>query len=88
VNTGEFREVSSIDRARIWFTNGTWARSFNLRHATPEEIAAAEWEEGKPYKVWIDADWAVRISADEVGSFYVYGYSNGVKEKFNKYEKL
>jgi len=60
----------------------------NIRHATPEEIAASEWEEGKPYKVRIGGDWMVRISADKVGRFYNNGYFEGCIFKNDKYEKL
>ena len=60
-----------------------------FRHATPEEIAAAEWESGKPYKVWDDGKEAlVRISSDEVGLFYRYGLFSGGCHAYDKYEKL
>ena len=59
-----------------------------LRHATPEEIAAAEWEEGKPYKVWFVDGCAVRISSDKVGHFYVGGNFEGESVKHDKYEKI
>ena len=58
------------------------------RNATPEEIAAAEWEEGKPYKVWFANGCAVRISANKVGNFYVDGNFQGESTKHDKYEKL
>ena len=61
----------------------------DVRHATPEEIAAAEWEEGKPYKVWIDNDVEeVRISADKVGYFYSCAMFEGDVHKWKNYEKL
>lgn len=59
-----------------------------LRHATPEEIATAEWEEGKPYKVWFVDGCAVRVSANKVGHFYVGGSFEGESVKQDKYEKL
>jgi hypothetical protein len=62
----------------------------SLRHATPEEIAAAEWEEGKPYKVWSDdgrTDY-VRISSDTIGKFYAGGHFSGGCFTYDKYEKL
>jgi len=62
----------------------------DIRHATPEEIAAAEWEEGKPYRVWngcIPA-WQVKISAEKVGHFYWDGQFEGVSSENSKYEKL
>jgi hypothetical protein len=67
--------------------NGGYGR-FNFRHATPEEIAAAEWEEGKPYKVWIDEEWKLRVSSDKVGHFYSDGMFKGFSFKQDKYEKL
>ena len=59
-----------------------------VRHATPEEIAAAEWEEGKPYKVWREGEAIVYISSEKVGFFYGSGRFEGKSYKFEKYEKL
>jgi len=60
-----------------------------LRHATPEEIAAAEWEEGKPYKVWgANGEKLIRISAETVGMFYSFGGYSGNTIKYDKYEKI
>jgi len=59
-----------------------------VRHATPEEIAAAEWEEGKPYKIWYYDEWRVRVAAKEVGCFYLDGSFEGPIRKHDKYEKL
>jgi len=58
------------------------------RNATPEEIATAEWEEGKPYKVWIHEEWRLRVSSGEVGYFYLDGKFEGRDCKWNEYEKL
>jgi len=65
----------------------SWAVEW-VRHATPEEIAAAEWEEGKFYRVWIRDEWMVRISACRVGWFYDHGSFAGASTKHDKYEKL
>jgi len=59
-----------------------------FRHATPEEIAAAEWEEGNPYKLMHANDEEVCISANEVGQFYKEGRFKGDTFKHDKYEKL
>ena len=68
-------------------SNGDYFTS-RFRHATPEEIAAAEWESGKPYRVWLCGGWMVRISTDRVGCFYNNGSFTGASTKYNKYEKL
>ena len=60
----------------------------SVSHATPEEIAAAEWEEGKPYKVIHANDEEVCISSNKVGSFYKNGRFQGDTFKHDKYEKL
>jgi len=60
----------------------------NLRHATPEEIAAAEWEEGEVYIVWLGEIEAVRVASSEVGRFYQNGEFKGKTLKHDKYEKL
>jgi len=65
----------------------SWAVEW-VRHATPEEIAAAEWEEGKPYKVIHANDEEVCISSNKVGSFYKNGRFQGDTFKHDKYEKL
>lgn len=62
--------------------------SNQVRHATPEEIVEAEWEEGKPYRVWLDGDWMVRISTDKIGYFYACGAFQGKTDYYDKYEKL
>lgn len=93
--TGDICIVDSIDAEYVyveWITyvrqnNGGYSR-FNFRHATPEEIAAAEWEEGKVYRVWHYDEWRVRVSAKEVGCFYLEGSFEGVTRKHIKYEKL
>ena len=59
-----------------------------LRHATSEEIAAAEWEGGKPYKVWREGEPIVYISSDKVGFFYGSGRFDGRSYEYDKYEKL
>lgn len=70
----------------------TWDRRLCFgeltRHATPEEIAAAEWEEGKPYKVMWNNEWHLRVSADKVGHFYNHGKFKGSTSDYHKYEKL
>jgi len=60
-----------------------------VRHATPEEIAAAEWEEGKVYRVW-DSNGVkrVRVSSNKVGKFYTHGCYEGNTNHYDKYEKL
>jgi hypothetical protein len=59
-----------------------------FRHATTEEIAAAEWEPNKPYKVWIDGEWNLRVSSNVVGNFYTNGRFKGTIVEHDKYEKL
>ena len=66
---------------------GGWNGS-KLRHATPEEIAAAEWEEGKEYRVWEDKMKLVRVSSSRVGYFYENGRYDGNDVRYSKYEKL
>ena len=84
-------KILSIEPFKVNHRFGSYGNSFdfdNIRHATPEEIAAATWDANKPYKVWIEDKEAVRISSDEVGRFYACGYFGGGCFTHEKYEKL
>jgi len=74
-----------------FLNSGNWTWSYScghFRHATPEEIAEATWEEGKPYRVYWNNEWWIRVSAKRVGSFYNGGKFNGSVSEYFKYEKL
>jgi len=68
------------------YTNGK--SSSKLRHATPEEIAEAEWKEGAVYKVYSGSGWYVRIASDMVGWFYCNGRVEGSTTEYTTYEKI
>ena len=84
---GEALEVSSFKHGALVAAGWIWSTKW-VRHATHEEIAAAEWEEGAVYKVWFANGCAVRISTNKVGEFYSSGFYDGDTVKYDKYEKL
>lgn len=75
-------------RYELKFRDGSTNNYTDMRHATPEEIAAATWEANKPYKVYDHGRETVYISAEEIGHFYKHGWFDGKKIQFDKYEKL
>jgi len=84
--------LDDVNRLEFMSNRIAWDRRSSFgeltRHATPEEIAAAEWEEGKPYKVWIDECWKLRVSSATIGNFYLNGLFEGKSMEWDKYEKL
>jgi hypothetical protein len=60
----------------------------NIRHATPEEIESATWKEGELYRVKKERGWCLRVSANVVGHFYIYGYYDGQPIPCKTYEKI
>jgi hypothetical protein len=88
IPTGNLREIESFEDNKVWLTNRSWTRKDGLRHATPEEIAEAEWEEGAVYKVERGDAWVVRVASDKVGWFYYDGAFEGKTTKYNTYEKI
>jgi len=78
----------SETRYLLKFKDGSTHSYTDIRHATPEEIAAATWEANKPYKVWSGNYCRVRMSSDEVGMFYADGTFHGKTIHYENYEKL
>jgi len=87
---GDVVEIKNVTNSTVSTCTGMYygMHLCEVRHATPEEIAAAEWEEGKLYKVFIRGEEAVRVSSSEVGKFYSNGFFSGHAFDFDKYEKL
>ena len=88
---GDVVELKTVSNNTVsTYVEMHYGMHFNeVRHATPEEIAAAEWEEGKPYKVWgANGEKLIRISAETVGMFYSFGGYSGNTIKYDKYEKI
>jgi len=71
----------------VIFTSGVKTNIKEIkRHATPEEIAISEWEEGRECIVWDGSLKLVRVSSSRVGYFYEGGRYSGNDVKFSKYD--
>jgi hypothetical protein len=82
---GEALEVSSFKHGALVAAGWIWSTKW-VRHATHEEIAAAEWEEGRECVVWDGSLKLVRVSSSRVGYFYESGMYSGNEVKFSKYD--